>query len=142
MNDNNYVVKTNQLFKEAAFVRDVGIQLVEVTPGYCLTTLPLEDKHLQQNGFVHAGVQATLADHTAGAAGGSLVPADKTVLSVEFKINLLRPAIGEKLVCEARVLKQGRTLTVTEAEVFVHAGEEKKLVSKATVTLAVVTIPE
>jgi len=136
-----YAERASQLFEKAAFVRDVGIELEEIAPGYCRASLALLPRHLQQNGFVHAGVQATLADHTAGAAGGSMVPPDKTVLSLEFKINLLRPANGERLLCEARVLRAGRTVSVTESEVFAVSGGARKLVAKATVTLAVVDIP-
>ena len=83
-------------------------------------------------------MQATLADHSSGAAASTLISADEQILSVEFKLNLLRPARGEQLRCRATVLKAGRTISVVEAEV--HAGDSPRetLVSKATVTLATV----
>jgi uncharacterized protein (TIGR00369 family) len=85
---------------------------------------------------VHAGVQATVADHTAGGAAGTVARPGDLVLSVEFKINLLRPAVGDRLRCRATVLRQGKTITVAESEVFAASDGQEKLVAKATVTLA------
>ncbi len=133
-----YRQKVEEIFSRAAFISDVGIKVSDVGPGWCETTLNILPKHLQQDAFIHAGVQATMADHTAGGAAGSLVKADEIVLSVEFKINFLRPAMGDSLRCKAVVLKAGKTLIVAEAEVFARPNEVEKLVAKATVTLAVV----
>jgi uncharacterized protein (TIGR00369 family) len=123
------------IFGKAAFIRDVGIKLIDVGPGWCETILVVRDKHRQQDGVVHAGVMATLADHTAGAAANSLIAEDEYILTAEFKINFLRPARADRLRCRADVLKAGRTLTVAESEVF---ADGSKLVAKAIVTLAVV----
>jgi uncharacterized protein (TIGR00369 family) len=95
-------------------------------------------RHYQHHDFVHAGVQATIADHTAGAAATTLIRDTELVLSAEFKINLLNTARGEALRCRAEVLKAGRMLVVVESEVFAVSGEKERLVAKATVTLAVV----
>jgi uncharacterized protein (TIGR00369 family) len=84
---------------------------------------------------------AALAAHTAGAAAFTLVDAGQTVLSLEFKVNLLRPALCEQLLCRAEVLKAGKTVTVVEAEVYALVAGEKRLFSKTMVTLAVVPIP-
>jgi uncharacterized protein (TIGR00369 family) len=124
-----------QLFRAAAFVQDLGIELVEVGEGWCETTLRITPRHQQQNGYIHAGVSATLADHTAGGAAGSLTAAGVGVLSIEFKINFLRPAVGERLRCRATVLKPGKSISFVEAEVF---SSEERLVAKASVTLAIV----
>ena len=86
---------------------------------------------------MHAGVQATVADHTAGAAGASLIEPGQFVLSAEFKINLLRAAKGTRLECVAKVLKAGASLSVVESEVYCGTGDDLRLVSKTTVTLAV-----
>lgn len=134
----DYIAKAHDLCARAAFVQDLGITLTEVEPGHCVTTLAVQPRHLQQDGFVHAGVLATLADHTAGAAAVTLVRPDQTILSVEYKINLLRPALGEALRCVAHVLRQGRTLVVAEADVFSVRDGDARLVAKAMVTLAVV----
>ena len=131
--------EVNRIFENAPFIADLGIRLESAGSGACTTVLPLERRHLQQDGYVHAGVQATIADHTAGAAAASLVKDGQYVLSAEFKINLLRAAKGERLVCRSKVLKAGAQLIVAESEVFCVASGEERLVSKATVTLAVVT---
>lgn len=136
----DYKTMLQAIFQQAPFIHDIGIQLRDCGPGWCETELTVQPRHMQQNQFIHAGVQATMADHTAGASAGTLVTADERVLTVEFKINLLRPAVGEMLFCRAQVLKPGKTLTISESEVFAVTPGERKLVSKATVTLAVVGV--
>ncbi|MFL5122374.1 MAG: PaaI family thioesterase [Microvirga sp.] len=92
----------------------------------------------QQHGFVHAGVVAALADTACGYAAFSLMPASAGVLTTEFKVNLLAPAAGERLVAVGRVVKPGRTLTVTQGEVFAETGSERRLVALLTATLIAV----
>jgi uncharacterized protein (TIGR00369 family) len=131
--------EVQRLFVTAPFIADLGIRLVSIGSGECRSRLTLVKRHLQQDGFVHAGVHATIADHTAGAAAASLLGNEQYVLSVEFKINMLRAAKGTELNCIAKVLKAGRTLIVAESEVYCMTDQGDKLVSKATVTLAVVS---
>ena len=107
-------------------------------PGWCETTLAVRPEHLQQDDLVHAGVLATLADHTAGCASGTVADPGKVVLTVEFKINFLRPAVGQQLRCRAEVLKPGRRLIVAESSVHAVNDGVEKLAAKAMVTLAVV----
>ena len=126
-----------RLFEAAPFIRDLGMELAAIAPGRCETALPLTERHLQQDGVVHAGVLATMADHTAGSAGASMVGADEYVLTAEFKINLLRAARGERLHCIGTVLKPGRRLIIAESEVFDGDPRQGRLVAKAIVTLAV-----
>lgn len=134
-----YEIETRRVFDQAPFIRLLGAELCAFRPGHCETRLVLREDHQQQDGFVHAGVQATLADHTAGIAGATLVGEGERVLTAEFKINLLRAASGEHLECIAQVLRPGRRLIVTESEVFAVEGSKRSLVAKATVTLAVVS---
>ncbi len=124
-------------FGDAAFVADLGIVLADYGPGWCTATLVLAPRHMQQTGIVHAGVQTTLADHTAGCAAMSMTPAHELILTVEFKVNLLRPGTGESLWCRAQVLKPGRKFHVVESEVYAIAGDKKTLISKLTGTMAV-----
>jgi uncharacterized protein (TIGR00369 family) len=131
--------EVQRLFSAAPFIAQLGLRLVSIGSGQCRTALILAERHLQQDGFVHAGVHATIADHTAGAAAASLVGEGQYVLSVEFKINMLRAARGTELNCVAKVLKAGRTLIVAESEVTCASEQGERLVSKATVTLAVVS---
>lgn len=127
------------IFRDSAFVSGLGIELKDLGPGWCESELAVTERHLQQDGYVHAGVQATIADHTAGGAAGTLAKAGEMVLTVEFKINLLRPAVGERLRCRAAVLKPGKTIVVAESEVFASRDGGEKLTAKATVTLALVS---
>jgi uncharacterized protein (TIGR00369 family) len=130
-----------RLFHKAPFIANLGIELVSLSLGECETELRISDKHFQQDGYVHAGVQATIADHTAGAAAATLVRQDEIVLSAEFKINLLRPAQGESLRCKASVLKPGSRLIVVESDVTVVSPERSQRVAKGMFTLAVVPRP-
>ncbi|MCR9142092.1 MAG: PaaI family thioesterase [bacterium] len=133
-----FLDQASELFQKAKFIKDVGYELIEIDGGSCKSRLHLQDRHMQQNNFVHAGVIATMADHTAGAAGATLIGENEVVLSVEFKVNLLRPGLGEELICEAAVLKNGKTLIVAESNVYGVKKGRGKLIAKATVTLAVV----
>jgi uncharacterized protein (TIGR00369 family) len=127
-----------RIFRAARFISDLGIELESVGEGECVTTLDLKDRHLQQDGYVHSGVHATIADHTAGVAAATLLRERQMVLSVEFKINLLRPARGERLICRAEVLKPGRRFSVVESEVSCVDDGEERLVSKMIATIAYV----
>lgn len=131
----DYQQRVADIFQTAAFIRDLGLELVGCGPGWCESRLTLQPRHMQQDNVVHAGVQTTVADHTAGAAAGTLIPPGAYVLSVEFKMNLLRPGVGEVLFCRAEVLKPGRQFSVVESEVFAVSGEERKLISKFTGTM-------
>lgn len=132
-----YAERVRAIVEDGNFTRALGLGLEAVRPGHCTTGLAVRPDHWQQDGYVHAGVQATLADHTGGSAAYSLIAADELVLTVEFKINLLRPAIGERLRCRADVLRAGRTLIVAESGVYIVDGADERMCAKATVTLAV-----
>jgi uncharacterized protein (TIGR00369 family) len=108
----------------------IGATLSLVEPGVVEITLPYRADLAQQQGYLHAGVIATIADSACGYAAYSLMPAGSEVLSVEFKVNLLRPAQGETFVARAEVIKAGRTLTVVRADVFGIAGNaDRELVA-------------
>lgn len=129
-----------QIFSDAAFVRHLGIALDAAGAGWCSTSLVLNEDHLQQHGHVHAGVITTLADHTAGGAARAAVAHGSDVITIEFKMNFLRPAATRRLTCRGRTLRAGRTIIVAESEVFAidDAESEPLLVAKCTSTLAVI----
>jgi uncharacterized protein (TIGR00369 family) len=102
----------------------LGARLVAVEPGYCAIDLTPRPEVAQQHGYVHAGVVAAIVDCAGGYAGYTLFPADSSVLTVEFKLNLLAPAAGERIVAEGFVVRSGRTLTITRGEV--HAERHGK----------------
>ena len=129
-----------RIFNAAPFVASLGIRLVTIGSEICETELVVEPRHLQQDGYVHAGVQATMADHTAGGAAATLIEPDHMILTAEFKINLLRAAKGERLTCRSKVLKPGSRLIVVESEVLCENKGTSKLVSKTTVSIAVVRV--
>ena len=108
----------------------IGGELTLVEPGVIEISLTYRPDLTQQNGFVHAGIVTTIADSACGYAAYSLMPPESDVLAVEFKVNLLRPAKGERFVARAEVIKPGRTLTVVRADVVAIAGgEDRQLVA-------------
>lgn len=102
----------------------IGAELGRIEPGMVEITIPYRTELTQQNGYLHAGVVTTIADSACGYAAYSLMPAGSEVLSVEFKVNLLRPAKGDKFLARAEVIKPGKTLTVVKADVFGISGAE------------------
>ena len=114
----------------------IGAELSRVEPGVVEITLPYRADLAQQHGYVHAGIVTTIADTASGYAAYSLMPPNSEVLSVEFKVNLLRPAKGEKFLAVAEVVKAGRTLTVVRADVFGMGHEgERELVATMLATM-------
>jgi uncharacterized protein (TIGR00369 family) len=97
----------------------IGAKLTHVAPGAVDISIDFRPELSQQHGFFHAGIAGTVADSAGGYAAFSLMPADASVLTVEFKMNLIAPADGTALVARGRVIKPGRTLTVCNVDVFV-----------------------
>jgi uncharacterized protein (TIGR00369 family) len=131
------LAELKRLFRAAPFIAELGLELESIAPGECVTSLALEPRHLQQYGAVHAGVLATVADHTAGGAAYSLVADGCRTVTVEFKLSLLRTAASGRLECRARVLKPGRQFSFVESEVFCTDAGKTQLVAKASATIAV-----
>lgn len=117
-----------------------GIEVLKVDNGIFHSMLKVRSEHKQQDGFVHAGVIATMADHTAGYSLYTVVPDDIRVLTIEFKINYFKPALGEKIICKSKVLNMGKNISVAESEIFMIAQSTETQISKAIVTLAMVPI--
>ena len=134
----NFEERVRASFDRQPFMQTIGASLARVAPGEAEIVMAVTPRLGQQHGFVHAGVVSALADTACGYAAFSLMPASAGVLTTEFKVNLLAPAAGERLVAVGRVVKPGRTLTVTQAEVFAEAGSERRLVALLTATLMAV----
>jgi uncharacterized protein (TIGR00369 family) len=115
--DPDFESRVRASFSRQAVMGLIGATISRVAPGEVEITLPFRPDLTQQHGYFHAGITSTIADSAGGYAGFSLFPADSSVLTVEFKINLIAPAAGQTLVAVGRVLKPGRTLTVCELEV-------------------------
>ena len=103
----------------------IGAILTVVTPGYVEIDLPVSHKVLQQHGWVHGGVTGMIADSACGYACYSLMPAGASPSTVEYKINMLAPAKGVKLIARGMVLKPGRTLFVTRADVLALSADAR-----------------
>lgn len=130
------------IFDDAPFIRDLGIALVSAGAGHCETRLDVTDRLRQHDGFIHAGVVATMADHTAGAAAGSLVAADEIVLTSEYKVHFLRAGRRGPLRCRADVVKPGNRLSIVQADVF-EPGEDgsERHIARLLATMAVLPRP-
>jgi len=124
-------------FARQGAMRTLGATLESVEPGFCSISLVPRPEVAQQHGYVHAGVVAAIVDSAGGYAGYTLFPREASVLTVEYKLNLLAPAAGERLVAEGRVIKSGRTLVVTRGEVHAEQGGERTLIAVMQQTLMV-----
>lgn len=113
----------------------LGASLVEVGRGLARIRMPFRPELTQQHGYFHAGGASAIADSAGGYAGFSLFPDNSSVLTVEFKINLLAPAVGDYLEAVGAVIRSGRTLTVCQLEVFAVTGAERTLVALGQQTL-------
>ena len=109
--------------------RTIGARLVSVEPGQVVIEWPYSGELTQQHGFLHAGVVAAVADSAGGYAALSLMPEGVAVLSVEFKVNLMKPAAGEHFRAVGRVIRAGRTLSVCAAEVQAHAAGQETTIA-------------
>jgi uncharacterized protein (TIGR00369 family) len=116
-------------------MRTLGATLGKVSPGSVEIAIRPTPAVSQQHGFVHAGALSAIADTAAGYAALSLMPAGKGVLTTEFKINLVAPAVGERILARGKVVKAGRTLTLAQTEVFAESSGQEKLVALLTATL-------
>jgi len=122
------------------FVAFCGLEAMRVEPGFLEAGVRIRAEHRQQDGFIHAGLMATLADHSAGYAAYTMIPENHRILTIEFKMNFLRPAYGETLVCRAKVIKPGRRILTCESEVYDQRPEGEVLVVKNLTTMA--SVPE
>lgn len=135
--DPDYATRVRASFARQGAMKLIGAQMTELAPGYCAITLMPRPETSQQHGYVHAGIISALIDTAGGFAGFSLFPADSSVLTVEFKLNLLAPATGDLLVAEGFVVKPGRTLAITRGEVHAEKAGKRTLVALMQQTLMV-----
>jgi uncharacterized protein (TIGR00369 family) len=125
----SFAQEVRQSFARQSIMELIGASLTLIEPGVVEITLPYRQDLTQQNGYLHAGIVTTIADSACGYAAFTLMPEGSGVLSVEFKVNLLRPARGENFLARAEVIKAGRTLTVVRADVFALTENKRTLVA-------------
>ncbi|MFX0137078.1 MAG: PaaI family thioesterase [Candidatus Hodarchaeota archaeon] len=115
-----------------------GFIVNHVDFGVFESSLIIRPEHKQQDGFIHAGVIATMADHTAGYSAYTIVPENMRILTIEFKINYFKPARGNDIICKSKVISTGKKIIVSESEIYSRSDQKEVLVSKAIVTLIAV----
>ncbi|MFN4117651.1 PaaI family thioesterase [Acidovorax sp.] len=135
----DYAERVRGSFARQGAMQTLGAYLGRVLPGAVDIELAWAPQLTQQHGFLHAGTVATALDSACGYAGFTLMAQDAAVLTIEFKINLLAPAKGERFRMEGRVIKPGRTITVCEGRAFAIDGSQEKLVATMGCTLMAVT---
>jgi len=135
----HYADRVRDSFALQGAMRTLGARLARIEPGAVDIELDWAAALTQQHGFLHAGMVATALDSACGYAGFTLMGEDAAVLTIEFKINLLAPAQGERFRMEGRVLKPGRTITVTEGRAYALGAQGDKLVATMGCTLMAVT---
>lgn len=133
--NDQYEQRVRDSFSRQNYMEFIGAELTKVEPGAADITLKKHDGLTQQHGFFHGGVIGALADNASGYSAFTLADADSSILTVEYKINLVSPADGDLLIARGRVVKPGRTLVPAQSDVFVVKDGKEKLVATALVTL-------
>jgi uncharacterized protein (TIGR00369 family) len=118
----NFEADVRASFSQQGIMRAIGAELIVVRPGLCGIRLPFSDGVSQQHGYFHGGLVATIADSAGGYAAMTLCPPGSEVLTVEYKVNFLMPAKGTEVVATGRVVKNGRTLIISQIEVEARNG--------------------
>jgi len=132
-----YETRVRESFARQGAMRLIGATVGEVAPGYCAIELVPRPELSQQHGYVHAGIVGAIVDSAGGYAGFTLFPQDCSVLTVEFKLNLLAPAGGDRLLAEGFVVKPGRSLAITRGEVHAEKDGKRTLIAIMQQTLMV-----
>jgi uncharacterized protein (TIGR00369 family) len=140
--DPNFEARVRLSFARQKMMQTIGARLISVSPGVAEIKLPFQDNLTQQHGFLHAGIVATVGDNACGYAALSLAPVDTAVLTIEYKINLVAPAMGEQLVARGSVIRPGRTITVCTGDVFALSDGGEKLVAHMLSTIMVLPARE
>ena len=122
--DPDYAARVRGSFDLQQAMALIGAELAVVEPGYVEIHLPHRPQITQQHGYIRGGVVGMIADSAAGYAANTLTPADASVLTVEYKMNLVAPADGQRLVARGEVVRPGRTLIVTRADVYAVRDEQ------------------
>ncbi len=136
--DPSYEARVRASFARQRAMHTIGARLVRVEPGEVEVELPFREELTQQHGFLHAGIVTTLVDSACGYAALSLMDRESAVLSVEYKVNLLAPAVGQLMRAVGRVIKPGRTLLVCSGEVTAIAGDTETVVTLMQATMMAV----
>lgn len=116
--DPGFALRVLESFNRQKAMHLVGARITNIEPGYCEVELPFRDDLTQQKGYVHGGIVGMIADSACGYAAYSLMPASSSLVTVEYKINILTPAKAGLLRAAGEVIKPGRSLTIAKADVY------------------------
>lgn len=131
----SFEARTRDSFSRQGFMAHIGARMGRVEPGFCEIIVDFTPDLAQQHGYFHGGLIGTIADNAGAYAAFTLLPEDASVLTVEYKMNLLAPGDGERLVARARTLRAGKRLSVSQVDVFVARAGAELLCATALVTL-------
>jgi len=137
--DADFEHRVRTSFANQQVMRTIGAGLVSVAPGEVVIDLPFREELTQQHGYLHAAIVTAIVDSACGFAAYSLMPPDAAVLTIEFKVNFLAPAVGTKFVAHGRVMKAGRTVTVTTGDVIAETDKGPKQIATMIATVMTVT---
>lgn len=141
INDPNYKEKVIDSFNRQNVMQTINASIADVQPGLVEITFPYAKSLTQQHDFIHGGIVATVLDSACGYSAFSLMPKNAGILTIEFKVNLLSPAKGEWFQAIGKVKKPGRTITVSEGEMYAYKGESKKLIATMVATMMTINDP-
>jgi len=133
--DPGFETRVRSSFERQKVMKFIGASLLKVLPGEVHIEFPFNTLLTQQNGYIHAGIITTVIDSACGAAASSLMAPENGVLSIEYKVNFLSPAVGEKFLGIGRVIKAGRNITVCSGEFFAKGNGHDKLVAVMQATM-------
>jgi len=133
--DPDWEAKVRDSFARQTLMHTIGARIAALSPGRCEIELPYRRDLCQQHGYLHAGITTTIADSAAGYAAFSLMPPGASVLTVEFKVNFMAPAAGERFFARGSVVRGGRTLMVVETEVAARQNGEEKPIAQMLATM-------
>ena len=136
--DPNYTERVLASFRQQTIMAAIGASVLSVAPGMVEIELPFRADLCQQDGFLHAGIVTTIVDSACGYAALTLMAVDARVLSVEFKINFLAPAVGGRFIARGLVVRAGRTITVCTGEVVAFAGDTERSIALMQATMMAV----
>ncbi len=122
-------------FSSQSFLRVIGAEIASVSPGAVDVSLPCAEHLLQHHGYLHGAVVAAIVDTACGCSALTLMPPRSSVLTVEYKVNFLAPAAGDRIIARGRVVKAGRRLTVCRGEAYARSGAAEKMVAALMATM-------
>ncbi len=138
--DPDFVAKVRESFNRQTAMQTLGAVLSSIEPGLVEIEMPFRADLTQQHGFVHGGIVTAILDSACGYAAFSLNSPDTTVLTVEYKVNFVAPAKGDRFMARGEVVRPGATVTVCKGDVLAYDGDEEKLV--ATMLMTIMTMPD